>query len=236
MRSWLDVLKGPSVYRADTPWSPAAAIGAVALIEAVQLTLQWRIWPQSNSPIIALVQQIVVGCLVWFAAGLRNGKRRAVLSLYPFKGETYTYVALALLAFSVWVPLKLLSQISFSFLHSLMGPTLVSGPMLWPWLSVPVMVIAGPLVEEFVYRGFLLSALANSRIGFWGAAIFTDAVWTAMHAPFQPAYALPPIFVFGLVISFLLRKTGNLWSCIFAHITVNAETVLVQAVFGLVLR
>jgi membrane protease YdiL (CAAX protease family) len=252
MRSWVDVLTGPPVYRADTPWSPSAAIGAVALIESVQLTLplivyglspelyqaisgetgQPRMWPPSGSPILALFQHILTGCLVWFAAGLRNGKPRAVLSLYALKGETYTYVALALLTFGVMVPIKYLSGL-LSFLHSLMGPILSLGPSsTWPWMGVLVLVIVGPVVEEFMYRGFLLSALAKSRIGFWGAAIFTDAVWTAMHAPSQSWYALPPIFVFGLLASFLLRRTGNLWSCIFAHITVNGEIFLVEAIVG----
>jgi hypothetical protein len=39
MKSWLEVLAGPPLYRANTPWSPAAAIVIVALILSVQLTL-----------------------------------------------------------------------------------------------------------------------------------------------------------------------------------------------------
>jgi len=100
----------------------------------------------------------------------------------------------------------------------------------WPWMSVPVMLIASPLVEEFMYRGFLLSALAKSKTGFWGAAIFTNAAWTAAHFPYQSWAALPTIFAFGLLISFLLWRTGSLWTCIFAHITINAQTLLVQGV------
>jgi membrane protease YdiL (CAAX protease family) len=101
---------------------------------------------------------------------------------------------------------------------------------------VLVLVIAAPLTEEFMYRGFLLSALAKSKVGFWGAAIITDAVWTAMHASYQPWAALPAIFVLGLLVSFLLWRTGSLWTCIFAHMTVNAVTVFMAVLFGLVLR
>src|SRR5262245_50774422 len=117
-KAMLEVLTGPSVYRANTPWSPATAILAVALIESVQLTLplivyglspalyqvisgdpgQPKIW--SKTPTLGLLQLIVAGCLVWFAAGLGNGTRRAVLSLPPLKGRAYTYVVLALLLFS----------------------------------------------------------------------------------------------------------------------------------------
>ncbi len=258
MKNWLEVLTGPSVYRANTPWSPAAAIGTVALIVSIQLALplvvyalspelyqaisgetgQPKIWPQRGSPALGLLQQIVAGCLVWFAAGLGNGTRRAVLSLPPLKGGAYTYVALALLVFSVMVLVKFMSQGLLSLLHSLFGSTLSvtgSNPN-WPWMNVPVVLIASPLVEEFVYRGFLLSALAKSKIGFWGAAIFTDAAWTAVHASYQSWNALPPIFVFGLLVSFLLWRTGSLWSCIFAHVIVNAEALFIQAVVGLVFR
>ncbi len=256
MKNWFEVLTGPSVYRANTPWSPPTAIGAVALIVSVQLTFPLvvyalspelyqvisgqmdrpKIWSQSGSATIGLLQQIVTGCLVWFAAGLGNGTRRAVLSLPPVKEEgAYTYVALALLVFSVMVPVKFLWQGLLSLLHNSMGLLSVTGSnSTWSWMNVLMVVIAIPLVEEFMYRGFLLSALAKSRIGFWGAAIFTDAAWTAVHAPYQPWNALPPIFVFGLLVSFLLWRTGSLWTCIFAHMTVNAETVLIQIALRLV--
>jgi CAAX protease family protein len=259
MGSWVDVLTGPSVYRANTPWSPAAAIGAIALIESVQLTLPLVVyglspelyqvlsgetgqpkiwfWPQPGSPTVGLLQQIVAGCLVWFAAGLGNGTRRDVLSLPPLGAYTaYTYVALALLVFGVWVPVKLLSQVFLSLLHSLMILSVTGSNSIWPWMGVPVALIGAPFVEELMYRGFLLSALAKSRIGFWGAAIISDAAWTATHAAYQSWDVLLAIFVSGLLLSFLLWRTGSLWTCIFAHMTVNAEAVLIQVVLGLVFR
>jgi uncharacterized protein len=259
MRGWVDVLTGPPVYRANTPWSPAAAILAVALIVLVQLTLplvlyglspelyqvisgetgQPKIRLQPVSPTLGLLQEIVAGCLVWFAAGLGNGTRRAVLSLPPLKGgayTAYTYVALALLVFGVWVPVKLLSQGFLSLLHSLMILSVTVPNPTWPWINVLVALIGAPFVEEFMYRGFLLSALSKSKIGFWGAAIISDAAWTATHAAYQSWDVLLAIFVSGLLLSFLLWRTGSLWFCIFAHMTVNAEALLVQAVVGLVFR
>ena len=250
--SWFDVLTGPVRYRASTPWSPAAAIGVTALIVSVQLVLPLALYglspelyrvisggQQSGSAGLglSLLQQIVAGCVVWFAAGLGNGTRRAVLSLPPLKGRVYTYVMLAVLVYSVTVPVRLLSQNLLSFLDSPTGritsATDLSSNL---WLSVLVLVIGAPLTEELTYRGFLLSALAKSKLGFWGAAIIIDAAWTGMHACYQPWAALPAIFVLGLLVSFLLWRTGSLWTCIFAHITVNAVIVFMAVVFGLVLR
>src|SRR5262249_55067425 len=81
--SWFDVLTGPVRYRASTSWTPAAAIGVIALIVSVQLVLPlalnglspelYRVisgGQQSGSAGLGLsfLQQIVTGCLVWFAA------------------------------------------------------------------------------------------------------------------------------------------------------------------------
>jgi CAAX protease family protein len=234
---------GPVRYRASTSWAPAAAIGVTALIVSVQLVLPLALsgGPQSGSTGLglSLLEQLVTGCLVWFAAGLGNGTSRAVLSLPPLKGRVYTYVTLAVLVYSVMVPVRFLSQNLLSFLDSPTGPILSATGLSpnWLWLSVLVLAIGAPLTEEFMYRGFLLSALAKCRVGFWGAAIITDAAWTAMHGFYQPWTALPAIFVLGLLVSFLLWRTGSLWACIFAHMTVNAVTVFMAFLFfGLVLR
>jgi membrane protease YdiL (CAAX protease family) len=247
--NWFYVLTGPVRYRASTPWTPAAAIGVIALILSVQLMLPSALYwlsPElyrvitggqefNSGGLGSLLQQIVTVCLVWFAAGLGKGTRRAVLALPSLKGHVYTYVNLAVLVYSVMVPVKFLSFYLFSFLDSLGGP-IVSNIELssnWLWLSVLVSVIGAPLTEEFLYRGFLLPALAKSKLGFWGGAIITDATWTAMHAFYQPWSALPAIFVLGLLVSFLLWRTGSLWTCIFAHMTVNAVTIFMGVLFEL---
>ena len=56
---------------------------------------------------------------------------------------------------------------------------LVRGP---DWmLAAAVIGIGAPLSEELLFRGFLLSALAKSRLGFWGAALIATALWTSLH-------------------------------------------------------
>jgi membrane protease YdiL (CAAX protease family) len=247
--SWFDVLTGPVRYRASTSWSPAAAIGVTALIVSMQLVLPLALHglspelyrvisgdQDSGSAGLGLLQQIVTGCLIWFAAGLGNGTRRAVLSLPPMKGRVYAYLTLAVLVYSIMVPVRFLSQNLLSFLDNPIAPLLSVTDLNSNWLCqrVLVLVIGAPLTEEFMYRGFLLSALAKSKVGFWGAAIITDAAWTVTHAFYHPWAALPAIFVHGLLVSFLLWRTGSLWTCIFAHMTVNAVIVFMTAL-GVVL-
>ena len=50
-------------------------------------------------------------------------------------------------------------------------------------LALLVVGIGAPLSEELLFRGFLLSALAGSRVGFWGGALIT----TACGRPCTPA-------------------------------------------------
>ena len=176
-------MTGPVLrHRASTSRTPAAAIGVTALIVSVQLVLPIALYGLSPelyrvisgaSPAglgLSLLQQIVTGCLVWFAAGLGDSTRRAVLSLPPLEGRVYTYVTLAVLVYSVMVPVRFLSQNLLSFLDSPTGPILSATDLSsnWLWLSVLVLVIGAPLTEEFMNRGFLLSALAKSKVGFGG--------------------------------------------------------------------
>src|SRR5262249_46359296 len=142
MSSWWDVLTGPPKYRANTPWGPAAAIGAVALIISVQLTLPLvlyglspelyqvssgqtnrpTIWPQPSSANLALLGYIISACLLWFAAGLRNGNRRTVFSLPPVtKERAKTYVALSALVFCVLFAVRYVWYWMLSLLHGSMG-------------------------------------------------------------------------------------------------------------------
>ena len=51
-------------------------------------------------------------------------------------------------------------------------------------LALLVVGIGAPLSEELLFRGFLLSALARTRLGFWGAAADHDG---ACGQPCTPA-------------------------------------------------
>ena len=52
-------------------------------------------------------------------------------------------------------------------------------------LALLVVGVGAPLSEELLFRGFLLSALARSRLGFAGGAVITTAWWTALHAGYS---------------------------------------------------
>ena len=65
-----------------------------------------------------------------------------------------------------------------------------------------IAVVLAPLWEELTFRGFLLSALANTRIGFWGGAIVANILWTSLHATYSWA-GVASVFLAGLILSWL---------------------------------
>lgn len=85
-------------------------------------------------------------------------------------------------------------------------------------------VIAAPLCEEIVFRGYLYPA-AKKFAGPWVAMVCSALIFAAAHGSLA---ALLPLFVFGCVLVVLYEKTGSLWAPIAVHLLFNGATVLVQ--------
>lgn len=87
-------------------------------------------------------------------------------------------------------------------------------------------VIAAPLCEEIVFRGYFYPVLKKFG-GLPVAVVCSALVFAAAHGSLT---ALLPLFIFGCVLVFLYEKTGSLWAPIAAHFCFNGATVLVQLV------
>ncbi len=85
-------------------------------------------------------------------------------------------------------------------------------------------VVAAPLCEEIVFRGYLYGA-GKKFAGPWMAGICSALVFAAAHGSMA---ALLPLFVFGCVLVLLYEKTGSLWAPIAVHFCFNGATVAVQ--------
>jgi membrane protease YdiL (CAAX protease family) len=92
-------------------------------------------------------------------------------------------------------------------------------------LAAAVVGIGAPLSEELLFRGFLLSALARTSLGFWGAALIVTALWTALHIGYS-IVGIVEVFMIGLFFSWLLWRTGSLRVAIFCHALYNSLIVL----------
>ncbi len=83
-------------------------------------------------------------------------------------------------------------------------------------LSALLTCVIAPICEEFLFRGFIFSALSNWK-GPWPAALITGAVFGGIHAGSAPAVDLVPLGVFGFGLCLLYRYSGSLYPCIAAH-------------------
>lgn len=87
-------------------------------------------------------------------------------------------------------------------------------------------VVAAPLCEEIVFRGYLYP-VAKKFSGPWVAGICSAMVFAAAHGSLA---ALLPLFIFGGVLVFIYEKTGSIWAPIAAHCCFNGATVIVQLI------
>jgi membrane protease YdiL (CAAX protease family) len=86
------------------------------------------------------------------------------------------------------------------------------------WLYLAAMLIAG-LAEEFVFRGYIQLRLMGWLGQTWGWVI-TSALFSLWHIPQQLliqqislpelAYRLGILFALGLLLGWIMRKTGNI--------------------------
>jgi membrane protease YdiL (CAAX protease family) len=90
-----------------------------------------------------------------------------------------------------------------------------------------VVVTVGPLVEELLFRGVLLSAvLRRCRVG-WAVAL-TSLLFALIHLPglqFQ-WYGLPDLTLLALLLAWLRLHSGSIWPAVLAHGVNNLLAVL----------
>lgn len=91
-------------------------------------------------------------------------------------------------------------------------------------LMAAAAVIAAPICEEIVFRGYLYP-VAKKFTGPWVAGFCSALVFATAHGSMA---ALLPLFVFGCVLVFVYEKTGSIWAPMAVHFCFNGATVLAQ--------
>ena len=237
-------------YRAVTPWPALPALVATVVILGLGILIgsvvgdlveRWLVaygreqsagratsgsmFPIGQLARLASVQGVVI-VLVLLAAGALGGRTRAALGLEAMPGAATMLSAFAAMILLL-VPYNLAVYVlsSESMVQDLEPAAGLMRSHL-AWLAVIVIGVGAPLSEELLFRGFLQSALAQSRIGYFGASLVTTMGWTALHAGYSPA-GLTEVFLIGLLFSWLLWRTGSLWVPIFCHAAHNTLLLLI---------
>jgi uncharacterized protein len=108
--------------------------------------------------------------------------------------------------------LKAFGAYSFGSL-AIHGADIPKYALLW---SVPL--FAAALLEDFLYRGYLLFTLTTG-IGFWPAAAITSLLMGGIHYFNPGGHGLGPVVAteYCLVTALALRRTGDLWMPLGLH-------------------
>jgi membrane protease YdiL (CAAX protease family) len=105
--------------------------------------------------------------------------------------------------------------------HTPRMPDPIGGSGPWRAVGYATAVIAAPICEEILFRGFLFQGLRR-RFDFWGAAVITSGAFAMAHFDLL---RMPGTFVGGLLLAGIFERRRNLLSSIAAHFVVNAVVV-----------
>jgi membrane protease YdiL (CAAX protease family) len=171
------------------------------------------------------VPLFIIALAVW---STRSGLTE-YLGLY-WPERRYVFIGVAVLA--VLIPLvdliSLLAgqAVTPKFVTDLYSSARDSGSL---WLLVIALIVAAPLVEEIVFRGFLLPSLAATRLGAWGAIVATSIGWAFLHLQYQPFY-LMQIVALGMVFGWLRWRSGTTTITLLLHGVVNLVAIVQAAI------
>src|SRR5690606_33705472 len=90
-----------------------------------------------------------------------------------------------------------------------------------PVIAVLAIVVAAPIAEEIFFRGVVFNAWLREggvRVAFIGSALLFAVIHLSV-------VAVLPIFLLGLALAWVYRRTGNILAPIGMHATVNGLSV-----------
>lgn len=103
-------------------------------------------------------------------------------------------------------------------------------PLLWLAL-----IVAAPVAEEVLFRGFVFAGVAHSALGLIGAVVLSSLAWAVFHLQYD-AYGIGTVFVIGLFLGYARYKTQSLYTCVVLHAFMNliaaAQTLVLVKFIG----
>ena len=91
------------------------------------------------------------------------------------------------------------------------------------WVAL---VIAAPVFEEVLFRGFMYEGLRRTRIGAGGTIAVTTLVWTALHVGQYDQFFLVLIALIGILLGIARERTGSLYVPLAIHAVNNLLSTL----------
>jgi membrane protease YdiL (CAAX protease family) len=178
-----------------------------------------KLYPIKHNLMMILAAPSMIYFIVW-----RMKKRgldiKNELGIYSFNKHAFfksvIFLGLFLVLEEIYMQV-LQIEIQESFLKFILSKPIV--------LGIIATIIIAPVLEEFIFRGFLLSQLKN-KFGNWWAIILSSLAWTSVHFQYE-LKILAAIFLFGLLLGFYRLKYNSLFLVIILHAINNIIGFLV---------
>ena len=172
-----------------------------------------------------LVVLLALIAMIW------SGKWQQINSR-KFKGSYLFYSFLALLAFFVWnfVTFFIFPSTQNEISYQLDVPTFTGPTAFLMYFFYPV--IAGPIFEEMIYRGLVMTALEKGKK--WGLDVLGSAALFGILHISSHGWVLTDFFVYmggGLIMAVFFRVTKSIYWPIGLHIVNNAIAQILPLLF-----
>ena len=162
---------------------------------------------------------------------IQSGKWQEINSR-KFKGSYLFYSFLALLAFLVWnfVTFYMFPPTRNEISYQLSTPNFTGATSFLMYFFYPV--IAGPIFEEMIYRGLVMTALEKGKK--WGLDVLGSAILFGILHISNHGWVLTDFFVYmgsGLIMAIFFRATKSIYWPIGLHIVDNAIAQILPLLF-----
>ena len=97
----------------------------------------------------------------------------------------------------------------------------------WWWVTVVGVVVAAPIAEELLYRGFLQSSLVALVGSRWLAIGVTSVIFAAAHGGIADWRALPGLLALSIVLGVAFERKARIGVPVVMHMLFNAFNVVI---------
>jgi membrane protease YdiL (CAAX protease family) len=169
-----------------------------------------------------LVSGFVSVLMILYFVGMKNrANMKGYLGFNPVKPVPFMIWQAIMVAFFYGMN-YVVSQTSveepdfMKFMRDILKTESLSGLV----LMLMALVVAAPLFEELMFRGFMYTGLKHSRAGIPGAIIIPSILWSMVHVQYEWIWILM-IFFMGVIFTLARYMTGSIYTVIAMHAVNN---------------
>lgn len=182
-------------------------------------------------PMIALANLVLL--LVFWAWSSRRGMAGAVMDPLPRSWWRETGFGLILFIATVYAGGTLVTWIMELIQQPVVAQDIVpteAGIALY-LIAIPGIVIIGPVMEEIIFRGWMLPAMKQRGMGWIGALLVSSLIFGLLHIFAGPA-SVAYTFILGLAAGITRMLSGRLWGAVLLHVLNNLMAITLPQIIA----